>query len=149
MQTSMHAHTYTASGPIHTTHTHTPNRPRGCRRQGLHMRRHTQTCLLSLCITNTNELIDVQRRQRNRQSFPQSEVRRERKINCSECECVFVSRVLFYFLSASQHLGFQRLRQCSGAQLAKLRPSGPAGTPAVRLGSVQLDREKHSNERNY
>lgn len=50
--------------------------------------------------------------------------------------CVLVSRVLFYFLSASQHLGFQRLRLCDGAQLAKLRPAGPAGTPVVRLGSV-------------
>ena len=50
--------------------------------------------------------------------------------------CVLVSRVLFYFLSASQPLGFQRLRLSDGAKLAKLRPAGPDETPVVKLGSV-------------
>ncbi len=98
---------------------------------------HTQTHLLSLCITNTNELIDVQQRQRSRQSFPQSEARRERKSTAVSANvCVLVSGVLFYFLSASQPLGFQRLRLSNGAKLAKLRPAGPDKTPVVRLGSV-------------
>lgn len=50
--------------------------------------------------------------------------------------CVLVSGVLFYFLSASQPLGFQGLRLSDGAELAKSGPAGPAGTPAERLGSV-------------
>lgn len=118
-----HKHTATANGPIHTTHTHIPTRLRGCRRQELHTRKHTHTQihLLSLCITNTNELIDVQQRQRSRQLFPQSEARQERKSTVvSENVCVPVSGVLFYFLSASQHLGFQRLKLSDGAKLAKL-----------------------------
>lgn len=55
------------------------------------------------------------------------------KINCV---CVFVSRVLFYFLSASKPLGFHRLRLSDGAKLAKLRSAGPDETPVVRLCAV-------------
>lgn len=50
--------------------------------------------------------------------------------------CALVSGVLFYFLSASQPLGFQRLRLSDGAKLAKPRPAGPDETPVARLGSV-------------
>lgn len=55
--------------------------------------------------------------------------------------CTLVSRVLFYFLSASQPLGFQRLRLSNGAKLAKLRPAGPEEAPVARLGLFSLSGE--------
>lgn len=123
-----------ASGPIlHHPYTHSQQAERMPQAGATYAQIHTQTHLLSLCITNTNELIDVQQRQRSRQSFPQSEQGgRENQL----CVCVFVSRVLFYFLSASKPLGFHRLRLSDGAKLAKLRSAGPDETPVVRLGAV-------------
>lgn len=72
LQTNTHTHT---QQPVvsYPPPLHSPNRLREYRRQGLHTRKYTPTHLLSLCIININEPIDVQQRQRSRQSFPQSE----------------------------------------------------------------------------
>lgn len=51
--------------------------------------------------------------------------------------CVFFF-YYYYFLSTSQHLAFQRLKLSDGEELAKAGPAGPAGIPAVKLGSVWL-----------
>lgn len=42
-----------ASGPILTTRTHTPNRLRGCRRQGLHTHKYTYKHTYFLCVLPT------------------------------------------------------------------------------------------------
>lgn len=52
------------------------------------------------------------------------------------CGGFFVVFFFVYFLFTSQHLAFQRLKLSDGEELAKAGPAGPAGIPAVKLGSV-------------
>lgn len=117
-----------------------------------HPQTHTQTHLLSLCITNTNELIDVQQKQRSRQSFPQSKTRRERKStvvseNVCVCRCLGSCFIFSLCLTAS------RLPEVKAEQWSKASQTQACRScwdPCGEVGFCLVCQQgKQTNERNY